>query len=256
MDKQTDQIKGLRRKDFWTALVLIGLSLAMLMEVSGYPITDSYGGVQNVWYVSPALFPLLVSLALLLLSLVLLTKSIISGGAREALRRLGSANKSNLSVEASQAESRTRVRFWTILTVLVCYVYGLVPAMDFIVASVLFLNVFIGNFYLEIDRPLNLPILILVAMAVVGLAQTLGWLPDQGDLFDWLGLVMILVIAGYFFSRSGERFKVARVFTVSLITVLLVAPLFRFVLLVPLPHEGLVIGWMDSVRYLLRSIIG
>ncbi|MCP3868621.1 MAG: hypothetical protein GY703_11085 [Gammaproteobacteria bacterium] len=57
----------LRRLDFRTGILLSLLAIGIIWEASGYPISDSYGGVQNVWYVSPALFPLLVGGLLLLL---------------------------------------------------------------------------------------------------------------------------------------------------------------------------------------------
>ena len=79
----------LRKHDFWTSLVLLALASGMAWEATGYPMTDSYGGVRNVWYVSPALFPLLVAAGLFLLSLLLLINSVLSGGARAALAGWG-----------------------------------------------------------------------------------------------------------------------------------------------------------------------
>ena len=51
---------GLRKADFWTSILLFALGVAMIGGATTFPMKDSYGGVQNVWYVSPALFPLLV----------------------------------------------------------------------------------------------------------------------------------------------------------------------------------------------------
>ncbi len=82
---------GLRTADFWTSLALFALGVAMIGGAATFPMTDSYGGVRNVWYVSPALFPLLVAATLVVLSAVLLVNSIVTGGARRALAGFGKA---------------------------------------------------------------------------------------------------------------------------------------------------------------------
>ncbi|WP_299438156.1 hypothetical protein [uncultured Rhodospira sp.] len=44
--------RALRKADLWTGLGLAALALAMLAVTATFPMTGSYGGVKNVWYVS------------------------------------------------------------------------------------------------------------------------------------------------------------------------------------------------------------
>jgi hypothetical protein len=43
---------------------------------------------------------------------------------------------------------------------------------------------------------------------------------------------------------------------VSVVVPLILCPVFKYLLLVPLPMEGLVTGAMDSLRYALRTLTG
>ncbi|HSP25129.1 MAG TPA: hypothetical protein VLQ65_08145, partial [Saliniramus sp.] len=87
MDEQTPELR-LRKADFWTALVILAIGVFMMIEALGYPLEGSYAGVRNVWYVSPALFPLMVAGMLVLLAGYLLINAIRAGGARAALVEL------------------------------------------------------------------------------------------------------------------------------------------------------------------------
>ena len=71
-------VKSLRKADFWTSIVLFALGVAMFIGATTFPMTDSYGGVQNVWYVSPALFPMIIASTLVILSLVLFANAIMT----------------------------------------------------------------------------------------------------------------------------------------------------------------------------------
>ena len=48
----------LRKADIFSGLAIFLFGLFMVLMASEMPMKDSWGGVQNVWYVSPALFPL------------------------------------------------------------------------------------------------------------------------------------------------------------------------------------------------------
>ncbi len=62
----------LRRADFKTGIVLIAFCLWFLVVTFVFmPFRETYGGVENVWYVSPWIFPAVVLTLLLLLSVVL-----------------------------------------------------------------------------------------------------------------------------------------------------------------------------------------
>ena len=79
----------MRKADFWTSLVFFGLAMAMIGSAMTMPLKESFAGVQNVWYVSPALLPLMIAGGLLVLATALLRNAIRTGGARAALASLG-----------------------------------------------------------------------------------------------------------------------------------------------------------------------
>ena len=77
--------KELRRADFITSVLLLLFSVWVIIETFKMPMKDTFGGVQNVWYVSPALFPLIISIVIMVLAAVLLINSIKTGGAKNFL---------------------------------------------------------------------------------------------------------------------------------------------------------------------------
>lgn len=80
---------GLRKADFWTIILLFVLGVAIIGGATSFPMTESYGGVQSVWYVSLALCPLLVAGALVVLCVVLFVNTLATGSVRRALAGLG-----------------------------------------------------------------------------------------------------------------------------------------------------------------------
>ena len=123
MDEET---KILRARDFWGALVLMALSLFFLWRTFDIPLWGgNRAGVSTAnWYNSAAIVPLGIFTALLILSVVLLIIAIRAGGARRALSMIG------IGWDADEA-----LRFTTIGIILLFYIAGLVPRVDFIVSS-------------------------------------------------------------------------------------------------------------------------
>ncbi|MBD3304993.1 hypothetical protein GF339_01415, partial [candidate division KSB3 bacterium] len=81
--------KQLRSADFITAILLIVFGLWVLVTtLTTFPMKDSWGGVQNVWYVSPALFPLFISLGIIIMGIVLLRNAVKEGGAKTFFEKL------------------------------------------------------------------------------------------------------------------------------------------------------------------------
>lgn len=250
---------GLRKADFWTSILLFGIGAAMIGGATTFPMTDSYGGVQNVWYVSPALFPLLVAAALVLLSAVLFVNAIMTGGARLALADIR---------RASHRLAERDLRLIAIVALIAGYVYGLIPRMDFFVASVLFLQAFVVAFY--VDRPALGKVhvaafcgisAVLGLLAALGLARARG--SDAALLVDVAGVAAFAALAAYAYAsvvmgpepaEYRRRLRVA--LTISLLVPLVLCPTFKYFLLVPLPTEGLVIEAMDNLHYALRGLAG
>ncbi|GAB5446787.1 hypothetical protein [Gymnodinialimonas sp.] len=121
-----DDIATLRARDFWGALVLMGVSLFFLWKTSFIPLFGgNRAGVSGAsWYNSAAIVPLGIFAALLILSLVLLVISIRAGGAQRALTSVG--------IGWDRGET---IRFTTLGVILFFYIAGLVPRVDFIACS-------------------------------------------------------------------------------------------------------------------------
>jgi hypothetical protein len=127
----------LRHADVVTALLLIGLSSAVLIGASRMPLRGTYGGVVNVWYVSPAAMPFVIGAGLFLMAITLLRASAREGGHRGlipyfALRLRGLST------------NRQVHRMVGVVALLGIYVYVLLGRVNFFVASSLYLTVFIG----------------------------------------------------------------------------------------------------------------
>lgn len=133
--------KPLRRADFITSVILVVFGIWMAIHtVTNFPMKDTYAGVQSVWYVSPALFPLLISTGLVLLGVLLLVNSIKEGGAKTFFEGLA---------HIKPGISENLLRFLAIVLVLVAYVYLDIPRIDFFLSSLLCLTVFITMYYLD-----------------------------------------------------------------------------------------------------------
>ena len=61
----------LRGADLITSAIFFLLGIWIIAEAFTMPLKDSYAGVDSVWYVSPALMPLIIGAAMLLLSVAI-----------------------------------------------------------------------------------------------------------------------------------------------------------------------------------------
>jgi hypothetical protein len=220
-------------------------------------MTDSYGGVQNVWYVSPALFPLIIATALVILSLVLFANAILTVGVRDAVADIG-----RLSYRFSERD----VRLVMVIALIGAYVYALVPRVDFFLATALFLQAFIGSFYPERSDMMKVHAAPFLAFSVlVGVLALVGPTREPETLFagviDAAALGLFVIVAFVGLRRLAgptqpDRRRVRIGLVVSVVVPLILCPVFKYLLLVPLPMEGLVTGAMDSLRYALRTLTG
>lgn len=308
----------LRKADVLTSLLVMLFGGWMLKEAATYPMKDSWGGVQNVWYVSPAIFPLFIGGALMVVALILLIQAIKAEGLHEIFTTIFPAT----------ADYRAGVlRLAFILLVLGVFVYLHIPRIDFFLSVMIFLGAFITPFYLyrpELLKKLalfylvaNVVVLLLFALGVDrtlrGYARitedTLQQLPGEqvpeavvdelqpvtkkefrtqeqlfnaivnrlgtkdtttyrdqilkhatikpGFLYSMDVLVFLvnvgyLVYSGLLIGPDRElRRKLRTVIIISIAVPLVICPVFRYSLLVPLPHEGGVIQLLHYVRFTL-----
>jgi hypothetical protein len=248
MDKE-----NLRKADFFSGSLITLFGIFVVVKSLGMPMKDSWGGVQNVWYVSPAIFPLFVGSMLVLLGSMLI---------RTALKTIGSSGvKAVLQYLMSTAfrgflRSRETVRFYGILLLLFSFVFLMVPRVDFFLAATLFLLAFFCMFYLD-RADLLIKLMLLYCIGMIALLLVLliserisALLQHPGD---WFVLVFSVLFAVIVRTRiSGER-EIGKKYTIALLLAVaapfLIGIIFKYFLLVPMPYEGLIIELLDAIWY-------
>lgn len=243
----------LRKKDFITSLILIAFGIFMLLyTLIEIPMKDSWGGVMNVWFVSPGLFPVCIGGLIILMGIVLCRRAIKDGGAKKFIE--------GLSRRTEGSPDKT-LRFFGILLVIVAYVYLYIPRIDYFLSTLLTLFVFITLFYL--DRPDLLKkyfIFYLVGCLLFLFAFVVGIDNQLNERFLYFMdiLVFLFFLTYIVYSRlliRGDRVlkkKWNLSIIMSIVPSLILIPSFKYFLLVPLPVEGGFIELMNIVRYALR----
>lgn len=188
----------LRARDFWGACTLIVVSAFFLIRTFDIPLWggNRAGVSQADWYNSAAIVPLGIWSALLVLSCVMLATSIRAGGARRALSGIG-------------WNEHEALRFITLALIMLGYIVGLVPRVDFFLSSGLVITALIYGYYG------GHPARMLAAAAIVALtgAYALVRFPAQaswgkhGD--DWVTLIVWALFLGWVIWK-GRRDKVLR----------------------------------------------
>jgi hypothetical protein len=249
------EIEKLRKADIFSGVIISLFGLWVVGQALKMPMKDSWGGVQNVWFVSPALFPLFVGGMIVVLGVALTINALKTVGSKGLTGTLAWLTSTEL---VRFLKSEAMIRFHAIVILLFSFVFLNVPRIDFFLCSVLFLFAFITMFYLD-DPALLIRMLRLylagtaafVLWFVLGIPAALdASLPYSSD---WLTLVFILLYCIYVSRLVRHRLRLRKRYRTGLI-VSLVAPLsigsiFKYFLLVPMPTEGLIVTLMDAVRY-------
>lgn len=218
------------------------------------PRNESYAGVNNAWYVAPGLLPIFIGVCLLGLGIALLINSIRTGGAHSFITRF------SLSRKADQKISDSTINLLLIFVALFSFVYLAIPRIDFFLSISNFLFFFIASFYFQ-DQTFkrqyglaySLGMLIFAILIISGAFNILYSLFKYT--FDVIFLIAILV--QIFTIRKTavrldlkDRFRISWI--VSLATPAILIPVFRYLLLVQLPHEGGIIKLMNLLYYTIR----
>ena len=246
------QGEKLRRADFVTSLLLLGFGLWTLLEAFKMPMRDTFGGVQNVWYVSPALFPLIISIGVLLLGTVLLRHSIRSGGAAALVRALG---------HLSDTDREPLVRFAGILLGLISFVYLYIPRVDFFLSTILMLFFFITAYYLD-DHSILKRLIVLYCggcvLFIVLFATPLAASLNRPFAYSTDIIALLFFISMVLFARratrgrTDQRARIRLALIVTFVTPLILIPVFRYLLRVQMPREGGIIEIMHLIYYSMR----
>jgi hypothetical protein len=249
------EIDKLRKADLFSGSAILLLGLFMIGQATQMPMKDSYAGVQNVWYVSPALFPLLVGSMLALLGLLLIKtafKEVGSAGLLSVLKYLSSSDFiSFLRLPAT-------IRFYGITLNLFIFVFLLVPRVDFFLAAILFLLIFFLMFYCGSESDLlTLIYLMLAATLLFGLVVLTPLASSLATAIPFISDILIIgyiasLIFYYFIKLKGvpelmPKFKLSLL--IAFAAPLTIGIIFKYFLLVPMPFEGLVVTLLDAIWY-------
>ena len=245
MDKQK-----LRGADVLTSGLLTLFGIWLIFEGMRMPMTESYGGVQNVWYVAPALFPLIIGGAMILMSVSLLIAAMRLGGWPIFV---------GFFAQRAKGLDEKGWRFIGILLPLLSLVFLNIPNMDFLLSNVLFLIYFITVFYID-DLPLLKKATRFYAAGILGLLilHASGLTKALKDFYAVDLLALGFVIAFIFYIRSkirddkNARRKLRNSIIISTVIPVLLVAAFRFFLMVPMPVEGGLLDLLYIIRYAFK----
>ncbi|MFT2111745.1 tripartite tricarboxylate transporter TctB family protein [Marinomonas sp. 2405UD68-3] len=241
-----EQLMTLRRADLKTSIVLIVLSSLMIIESFNFPLSDSYAGVTNAWYVSPALFPILIAIILLLCGIVLFLKALVFV-------------KANAGTTPARESAESWGRFVLLVSLIAGQVYGWVPIVDFALAAFIFLFLFIFSFYADSVLIQKKTLVLWSTLSIIFIIISQIFTPSEEGRFllDWVVVLVIGVIL-FMSKRWANQTDTNKAWRSSwkaaLIVTVIVCPVFRLGMLVPLPTEGLVIEKMVDAKYVIRDM--
>jgi hypothetical protein len=245
----------LRKADIYSGSAIFLFGLWIILQALKMPMKDSWGGVQNVWYVSPAIFPLFVGCMIMLLGGLLCLTALKMVG----FKAFGQTVRWLLSKALLQfLNSIPNLRFYTIVVLFLSFVYLTIPRIDFFLSAFLFLVVFITSFYFDdaiLLKKLFLfyltGIVVFILYFALGLNDPLGRIvPFPADILTTCFIVSYSVYA-WMLIRSNPmlRKKYRTAMIVAFVSPFVVGMIFKYFLLVPMPSEGLVVAVTDYLWY-------
>ena len=238
----------LRKTDIYSGAAISLFGLWIILQTLKMPMKDSWGGVQNVWYVSPAIFPLFVGSMIMLLGALLCRTALKMVG----FKTFGETVRWLFSKALFQfLNSTPNLRFYTIVVLFLSFVFLTIPRIDFFISAVLFLVVFITSFYFDDAMLLKklfffylAGIIVLILYFAFGLNGPLGRIvPFPADILTICFTVSYSVYA-WMLIRSNpmlrKKFRTAMI--IAFVSPFIVGIIFKYFLLVLMPSEGLVVA--------------
>ena len=235
----------------WFLVVNIKSKIAFTIEEAKWLADPSAAEIFS-WWDPFAIIPLVGT------SLVLLASVSVLAVASRRHRRDGPLPAENEGLRLGE----TGTRFVIIALLFLELVYILIPNIDFFVANLLFLTVFTTAFHIGTKTVIRRAMAVyLGAGAVVTAAKISGLFALLNGGFGYTTDLLVLVAAigaTVWIGRSPDvagtaRHSFRQCVAVAWLTPLIVTPVFRFGLLVPLPHEGVVVELMQQIRQVLRA---
>lgn len=245
----------LRKADIFSGAIIVLFGAWVVSMGFQMPMKDSWGGVQNVWFVSPALFPLFVGFMIMLLGALLCRTGLKSVGIKTFKKTIDWLLSDQM---VDCMKTMPMIRFYAIATLFFSFIYLTIPRIDFFICSVLFLCVFTTMFYFDDDTLLIKLFRFYLAGVVAFLlyfAFGLNALLSRATIFmaDILAIIFVCTYCLYAWKLIGDRAALQRKYRISLI-IAFAAPFtiglfFKYFLLVPMPCEGLIVTFLDYIWY-------
>ncbi len=246
----------MRKADVFSGAAIFLFGAWIVSQALKMPMKDSWGGVMNVWYVSPALLPLFVGSMIMLLGGMLCRFALKTIGPSE----FGKTVRGLLSHElVGILTSDSNIRLYAIAVLFVSLVFVNLPRVDFFLCSFLFLIPFITMFFFYDDALLKRLLffylageMVLVFCLLLGFGKGTGGSPALAlDILVCCLIFAYCLYAWRLIRRVPDyRKKYRTSLLVGIVTPLIIGPIFKYFLMVPLPKEGLVVAFMDMIRYL------
>ena len=246
----------LRKADIFSGALVFLFGLWIVLQAFKMPMKDSWGGVMNVWYVSPALMPLFIGSVIMLLGAMLCWIGLKTIGMQEfknTLRWLSSPELMRVLT------SDVTMRFYAIALLFVTLVYVNLPRIDFFLCATLFLVAFVNMFYFLDDAMMRKLLFFYLAGEIVlvvyfAFGLHLHFAERFAPATDLLALAFLIAFSIYSWKMvrhaSALRKKFRTAMIVAVATPFVVGPIFKYFLMVPLPKEGLVVAVLDYFWYL------
>ncbi len=243
--------RKLRKADFYTSIILFALGLFMLVQTFSIPMTDSYAGVTNAWYISPALFPLFICPAIMLLAVLIFLR---------AVKEEGFANLIHLKTRKSQEEVNQYIRGFAVGFMIISHVYVFLPRTDFLLSTCFNLMIMMSAFYLEqMSLLIKISVYYLLAsLLVIVFALMKASIPmvTNEDFVFLMDIYLLISITAFllFCSRLVTtnlqlKRKLKQVIILSITLPVILCPIIKYFFLIPLPVEGIILEKMDNIRY-------
>jgi hypothetical protein len=243
----------LRKVDTFMGILFCAIGAAIVLEAMSFPTGKALSGVRNDWYVAPALVPYIIGGGLVAMGFALFVVGLKHTGAQETFAGLEAILGSLLR---ARSLSPSNLRFVAVVGVIAVSVFLYIPKVDFVVSATLFLVALMSMFSFDDDILLKRLVLVFAALGALfflyvasGLDARLGegfyFAPDVAG---GIVLAAYLVIAGAL-SGKARMPRFLKLVALSLIVPLILVPVFKYLLYIPLPREGGIVALMDYVRF-------
>ncbi len=254
---QNDKNKKMRGADIIISALFLILGVFILIGAFQMPLKDSYGGVESVWYVSPALMPIIIGIAIIFLSIAILLYGIKQGGLKIIKNGLEKRKKEPILNEDT-------IRMLATLIPLFWLVFVHLRMLDFCIAVGLYLTFTISVFYFEdfkfLKSTLGFYSIILLINLILRITS-LNVILDSLFIFttDIIATIELIILIVYIRKKINKndnyealKRKFKHAMYVALVTPVLVAAIFRFALRIPMPKEGFIMNFMYLIYYSIR----